>query len=185
MTAPAEPPKFSPLYKQIKLLILRSLEQGEWKPGDLIPSEVELAGRFGVSQGTVRKAVDELSSEHILFRRQGKGTFVATHQEQHAQLRFLRLVSDDVHTAREHPLSTILGFEETTAPAEIASHLDQKLESRFLRILRSLRFSGGVLVMDEIWLPLEHFEGLTEATLRSYAGPMYGLFEQAFGIKML
>src|SRR5690606_7012693 len=50
-------PTFSPLYQQIKKLILQSLQSGQWRPGDLIPSEMELAARFGVSQGTVRKAI--------------------------------------------------------------------------------------------------------------------------------
>ena len=69
---------FSPLYRQIKELLVQSLDRGEWKPGELIPSEIDLAARFQVSQGTVRKAVDELAAEHLPLRRQGKGTFVAT-----------------------------------------------------------------------------------------------------------
>jgi GntR family transcriptional regulator len=81
-------PAFSPLYQQIKGLILQSLQQGEWKPGEAIPSEMELAARFRVSQGTVRKAIDELAAENLVVRRQGKGTFVATHAEQHVQYRF-------------------------------------------------------------------------------------------------
>jgi GntR family transcriptional regulator len=65
-----------PLYQQIKALITQSLQSGEWKPGELIPSEVELANRFKVSQGTVRKAIDELAAENLVMRKQGKGTFV-------------------------------------------------------------------------------------------------------------
>ncbi len=56
---PTATPSFSPLYQQIKLLILQSLQSGEWKPSAAIPSEMELAARFKVSQGTVRKAIDE------------------------------------------------------------------------------------------------------------------------------
>ena len=82
-------PTFSPLYQQIKALITQSLQSGEWKPGELIPSEVELAGRFKVSQGTVRKAIDELAAENLVMRRQGKGTFVSTHHEARAHFRFL------------------------------------------------------------------------------------------------
>src|SRR4051794_26549380 len=85
-------PAFSPLYQQIKGLILQSLQAGEWKPGEAIPSEMDLAARFRVSQGTVRKAIDELAAENLVVRRQGKGTFVATHAEQHVRYRFLRLV---------------------------------------------------------------------------------------------
>ena len=88
-------PAFSPLYQQIKALIMRGLQGGEWKPGEAIPSELELAARFKVSQGTVRKAIDELATENLLVRRQGKGTFVATHAEQSTQYRFLRLMPDD------------------------------------------------------------------------------------------
>src|SRR3954462_1053408 len=87
-------PAFSPLYQQIKGLILQSFEAGEWKPGEAIPSEMELAARFRVSQGTVRKAIDELAAENLVVRRQGKGTFVATHAEQHVRYRFLKLVPD-------------------------------------------------------------------------------------------
>jgi GntR family transcriptional regulator len=65
--APAAPsPTFSPLYQQIKALITQSLESGEWKPGEIIPSEVELAARYKVSQGTVRKAIDELAAENLV-----------------------------------------------------------------------------------------------------------------------
>ncbi|MDE2297079.1 MAG: GntR family transcriptional regulator, partial [Burkholderiales bacterium] len=84
--AAATAPVFSPLYQQIKALITRALQDGEWKPGDIIPSEAELASRFGVSQGTVRKAIDELAAENLLIRRQGRGTFVSTHHE--AQVKF-------------------------------------------------------------------------------------------------
>jgi len=69
-------PAFSPLYQQIKELILQSLQSGEWKPGEAIPSEMDLASRYRVSQGTVRKAVDELATDNLVVRRQGKGTFV-------------------------------------------------------------------------------------------------------------
>jgi GntR family transcriptional regulator len=58
---------FQPLYQQIKTLLMQSLESGEWKPGEMIPAETELALRFKVSQGTVRKAIDELSAENLLI----------------------------------------------------------------------------------------------------------------------
>jgi GntR family transcriptional regulator len=79
---------FSPLYEQIKAMILASLQASEWLPGDAIPSEMELAARYAVSQGTVRKAIDELAAQNLLIRRQGKGTFVATHQEEDSNIAF-------------------------------------------------------------------------------------------------
>ena len=83
-----------PLYEEVKKKITQSLIQGEWVPGEAIPSEIELANIYDVSQGTVRKAIDDLSAESILVRRQGKGTYVATHNEETIQLRFLRLTSN-------------------------------------------------------------------------------------------
>ena len=62
-------PAFSPLYQQIKLLITRSLQDGEWKPGEAIPAETDLAARYRVSQGTVRKAIDELATENLVVDR--------------------------------------------------------------------------------------------------------------------
>jgi len=98
-------PAFSPLYQQIKGLILQSLQSGEWKPGEGIPSEIELAARYRVSQGTVRKAIDELANDNLLVRRQGKGTFVATHAEQQVQYRFLKLLPDEGDPKSEGTLS--------------------------------------------------------------------------------
>ncbi|HQY28633.1 MAG TPA: GntR family transcriptional regulator, partial [Burkholderiaceae bacterium] len=88
-------PTFAPLYRQIRELLVRGLQSGEWKPGEAIPSEVELAARYRVSQGTVRKAIDELAAANLVVRRQGRGTFVASHREVRTQFRFLRLRPDD------------------------------------------------------------------------------------------
>lgn len=176
-------PTFSPLYQQIKQLILRGLEQGDWKPGELIPSETELAGRFGVSQGTVRKAIDELSAENILVRRQGKGTFVATHHEPRAQFRFLRLLPDSGEA--EHPRNHIVECRRTRATAEIAKLLEIRTGDSVVLIRRTLEFQGRSLVIDDIWLPGAIFKGLTAERLAEYSGPMYALFEQEFGTKML
>eukprot|EP00581_Thalassiosira_minuscula_P036259 CAMPEP_0184467140 /NCGR_PEP_ID=MMETSP0740-20130409/70027_1 /TAXON_ID=385413 /ORGANISM="Thalassiosira miniscula, Strain CCMP1093" /LENGTH=72 /DNA_ID=CAMNT_0026842389 /DNA_START=155 /DNA_END=370 /DNA_ORIENTATION=- len=72
MSKTVSAPVFKPLYEQIKVFLTQSLIAGEWKPGESIPSEMELAARFNVSQGTVRKAIDALAMENILIRRQGK-----------------------------------------------------------------------------------------------------------------
>ena len=67
------------LYKEVKRQMLESLASSEWAPGDAIPSEKLLCQRFGVSIGTLRKAIDELVAENLLIRHQGRGTFVALH----------------------------------------------------------------------------------------------------------
>src|SRR5258708_31287007 len=94
----AATPSFRPLYEQIKVLLTQSLVSGEWKPGEAIPSEMELAARYQVSQGTVRKAIDDLAGENIVVRRQGKRTFVASHAEPSYQYRLLRVMPDGGQT---------------------------------------------------------------------------------------
>jgi GntR family transcriptional regulator len=177
-------PSFSPLYQQIKSLIVRSLQAGEWRPGEAIPSEVELAARFKVSQGTVRKAIDELASEHLLVRRQGKGTFVATHAEERVQYRFLRLTADDPDTVGTVKRE-LLDCRRLRAPADIARALNLKAGDTVVEIRRVLHFSGTPVVLDDIWLPGHLFKGLTVERLNEYKGPMYGLFETEFGVRMI
>lgn len=174
---------FSPLYQQIKAMILVSLQTGEWKPGDAIPSENELAARYKVSQGTVRKAIDELSSENLLIRRQGKGTFVATHHEDRVHFRFLRLVPDDGE--QHYPTSKIFDCKRLRAPAEIARLLDLKIGDPAVQIIRTLFFSQEATVFEEIWLPGTTFKGLTAERLADWRGPMYALFETEFGTHMV
>lgn len=176
-------PTFSPLYQQIKALITQSLQSGEWKPGELIPSEVELAARFKVSQGTVRKAIDELSAENLVVRRQGKGTFVATHHEERAHYRFLRLMPDvgEAHQADNR----IIEVKRMRAPAEVARLLDVKSGDSVIFIRRVQSFDGVPTILEELWLPGALFRGLTAERLVEYKGPMYGLFETEFGTRMI
>jgi GntR family transcriptional regulator len=182
---PADPlaPSFSPLYQQIKGLLTRSLTLGEWKAGEALPAETELAQRFKVSQGTVRKALDALTAEGLLVRRQGKGTFVATHAEAQVQYRFLRLMPDN--GAREAMQRRFLDFRRLRAPADIARALDLKAGDGVLQV-RRLLLSGDVpVVLDDIWLNARLFKGLTAERLQAYRGPMYGLFEAEFGVQMI
>jgi GntR family transcriptional regulator len=176
-------PTFSPLYQQIKALLTQSLQSGEWKPGELIPSEVELAVRFKVSQGTVRKAIDELAAENLVMRRQGKGTFVSTHHEARAHFRFLKLVPDE--GVPHHPENKIIEVKRMRAPAEVARLLDLKSGDAVVYIKRLMSFDGAPTILEELWLPGLLFKGLTAERLVEYKGPMYGLFESEFGTRMI
>jgi GntR family transcriptional regulator len=180
---PAGAATFSPLYRQIKMLITQRLGEGEWRPGEMIPSEMDLAGRFKVSQGTVRKAIDELAAENLLVRRQGKGTFVATHHEPRAQFRFLRLVPDEGELSQ--PESRFLECRRVRAPSELARQFEMKAGEALVMVRRLLLFEGRPTILDEIWLHGALFKGLTGERLADYKGPMYGLFESEFGVRMI
>jgi GntR family transcriptional regulator len=182
--SPASPtPSFLPLYQQIKNLLTRSLQAGEWKPGEAIPSEVELALRFKVSQGTVRKAIDELATENLLVRRQGKGTYVATHAEEQIQYRFLRLTPDEGAPAGMQ--RRLLDCRRMRAPAEVARALDLKAGEAAVQLRRLLLAEDKPVVLDDIWLPGTLFKGLSAEKLSGYRGPMYSLFETEFGVRMI
>lgn len=179
-------PAFSPLYQQIKGFILNGLRAGEWKPGESIPSEMELAARFKVSQGTVRKAIDELAAENLLLRRQGKGTFVATHAEQQVQFRFLKLVPDSGTRGSEGPAQRdIIECRRSRANADVARALAMRTGDTVLQIRRVLSFGGTPIILEDIWLPAAPFKGLTAERLTNYEGPMYALFETEFNVSMV
>jgi GntR family transcriptional regulator len=182
-SSPQPTPSFLPLYQQIKSLLTRSLQSGEWKPGEAIPSEVELAVRFKVSQGTVRKAIDEMATENLLVRRQGKGTYVATHAEEQIQYRFLRLTPDEGVPAGMQ--RRLLDCRRMRAPADVARALELKAGEAAVQLRRLLLSEERPVVLDDIWLPGTLFKGLSAEKLSGYRGPMYSLFETEFGVRMI
>lgn len=186
VAAAAPGPAFSPLYQQIKGLILQGLEAGEWRPGELIPSEMELAARFRVSQGTVRKAIDELAAENLVMRRQGKGTFVATHAAQQVQYRFLKLHPDTGDVQEEGRAQRhIVECKRVRAPAEIARLLALRSGDAAMQVRRVLAFVGTPTILEDIWLPGQAFKGLTAEQIGAYQGPTYAMFELEYGVRMV
>lgn len=193
-------PTFAPLYRQIGELLLSGLQSGEWKPGEAIPSEVELAARYRVSQGTVRKAIDELAAAHLLVRRQGRGTFVASHREVRTQFRFLRLRPDDRDAGEPDAqvggaagesgpgmvmTSRVLECRRLRAPSEVARALSLRAGEAVVLIRRLLEADGVPTVLDEIWLPGARFRGLSAERLDAWHGPLYAMFETEFGTRMI
>ena len=176
-------PSYRPLYDQIKVLLTQSLSGGEWRPGEAIPSEVDLALRFKVSQGTVRKAIDELAAENILVRRQGKGTFVASHSEAHSTTRFLRIVADG--GKKETPESRLIECRSEKAAQDVARRLGVRAGAAIHVLLRILVLSGKPLILDKIYLPDALFPGLEAEHIGSYKGSYYSFFESQYGIAMI
>jgi GntR family transcriptional regulator len=176
---------FSPLYRQIKDFLIRSLEEGEWGPGDAIPSEGELAARFNVSQGTVRKAIDEMAAENLLVRRQGKGTFVATHDDPRSFYRFLRLVPDD--GAATHAVSDPFSCETfVEAVPEVSAALGLAVGAKVICTSSVLlRFNGKPVVFDQIYLLANCSRPDPGAPERGRDRSLYSLFENDYGVRMI
>jgi len=176
-------PSYRPLYDQIKVLLTQSLIAGEWRPGEMIPSETELASLYKVSQGTVRKAIDSLASENILIRRQGKGTYVATHDAEVSKLRFLRLSADSGQ--KEALQNDFISCKKAKASALIAKILETKASASTFEVKRLLSFSGRPLIYDNIIVPAAPFKGLNNASVMASNGSMYSMYESQFGVRMI
>lgn len=172
----------APLYEQIRQLIVGALASGEWRPGDALPSEAALAQRFGASPGTVRRALDELTAANVVERRQGAGTFVATHTAPRDAYRFLRLVADNGTVGFKREL---VHCRRARASAEIARSLHLRTSEPVIEVRRLLLRGHRPVVLDDLWLPGRHFEGLTGEAINGYSGTLYALFEERYQVHMV
>ena len=153
-----------PLYRAVKRALLKSIEAGRVAPGDPLPSEAALSAGFGVSVGTLRRAVDDLVAEHILVRRQGRGTFVATHTSDRFLFQFFHVERGD--GLREAPGVELVSFERTRLDDEAAAALNLKPGEPALQVENRLRLQGRPVVHDRLLIPAALFRGLTEKRWR-------------------
>jgi GntR family transcriptional regulator len=183
MKSAADSPAFQPLYRQIKSLITQSLVSGEWGPGDPIPSEIELASRYSVSQGTVRKAVTELAGENLLIRHQGKGTFVASHADERGKFPFLRMTPD--RGELKDLTGELLDFRKLRADASSGRLLRLPAGASVYLIRRILLLAGSKICFEEVRLPANRYKGLSAAIVEEHECMLYSMYETGFGIRIL
>ena len=139
-----------------------------------------------IQLSTVRKAIDELAAENLLVRKQGKGTFVATHSETQVQYRFLQLVPDSGDRNQEGPADRhIVDCRKTRANTEIGKLLNLATGEPLLTARRILSFSSVPTILEDIWLPGTPFKGLTAERLAQHQGALYAMFESEFGVRMV
>lgn len=173
-----------PLYRAVKRALLRAIEGGQLPPGAALPNEAELGRAFGVSVGTLRHAVDELVAEHILVRRQGRGTFVATHDAARFLFQFFHVERCD--GLREVPQVELLSFERQRLPDdESAEALGLKPGEPVLAVENRLSLQGRPVVHDRLLLPAAMFKGLSEKRMRERPGTIYRLYQSEFGITVV
>ena len=148
-----------------------------------MPSESELGATFGVSVGTVRKAVDGLVAEHILVRRQGRGTFVATHNSDRFLFQYFHIERCD--GLREPPQVELLSFDRTRLDDNAAAALQLKAGKPALQVENRLRLQGRPVVHDRLVMPAAVFRGLTEKRLRERTSTIYHPYQTEFGITVV
>lgn len=167
-----------PLYLQVKERLVARLIDGSWLPGQILPSEIHLAQELGVSQGTVRKALDVMTAENLLIRKQGRGTFVAEPEESRILFQFFRLVSNSGE--RSFPRSTLLGQARRHAKAQEADALDLNVGDPVWCIERLRTLGDQPLLVETITLPETRFPGID--TMSEVPNNVYQLYSQNWGI---
>ena len=169
--------KDQPLYSQVMEAIKQKIANNHWTPGMLISSENELAKEFAVSVGTIKKALGSLVQEGVLFRRQGRGTFVASPDFSKSFSRFLRygIPGGD---STEIPGSRFLEMAAVNAEDAIAETLKLEPGTAVLKMRRIRTLQGTPFCVEEIFLPYERFEGLEKMDLRSKL--LYPIYNKDF-----
>ena len=169
-----------PLYMQIKELLVSRISGGQWAPGEVIPSEMQLALELGVSQGTVRKAISELVENNVLTRKQGRGTFVAIHDDQRALFHFFHVVDNDGRKVL--PESTTLSCRRKRASRIETSKLKLSAGASVVSIERIRKFDGLPTMLETITLPSTPFSDLGKVGACDLPNMLYELYEKKFGI---
>ena len=172
------PPAFRPLYQQVREKLLGRLIDGTWPPGVSLPSEQQLAQELSVSQGTVRKALDTLTAEHLLVRAQGRGTFVAEAEDSRMLFRFFRLVADDGD--RKSPESSVVSLRRRVADGEHRQKLQLAKGNRIWILERTRQLAGRPVIAETISLSLDRFPDLDR--IDRIPNNVYGLYASRFGL---
>ena len=181
----------TPLYRQVKRELQRAIESGRCRPGQALPNEAAIARALTVSIGTLRRAVDELVHEHVLVRRQGKGTFVASHNNDRFLFHFFHVEPRpdprfaDLPREADYPSVECVGFERERAGEAEAAALRIKPGDPVIRFDNRLSLAGRAIVHDRIAISAPLFKGLTEKRLLDRPSTIYSLYQTEFGITVL
>jgi|TARA_Y100000031_G_scaffold154444_2_gene202171 GntR family transcriptional regulator len=168
-----------PLYEQIKETLLARLAADYWRPGELLPSEPKLAGEFGVSQGTIRRALDEMVSQGLLTRHQGRGTAVT----EHTPFRFFDLLRAD--GARELPESKTLRISVNAASRTERDALELATGKKVIRIIRVRYLNLEPKIYETISVSRDLFSAFATMDARDVPNTIYNYYEQKFGVPVV
>ena len=177
---PENAPGFRPLYAQVRGALARRIASGEWLPGRILPSEMQLAAEMGVSQGTVRKALDAMAAQSLVMRQQGRGTFVARHDEERVLFRFFRLKPDG--GGKEFPESDVRTVERGRATAAEARRLVLGPGESVIRIHRLRALGGETCISEYLRLPAKLFAGFS---VTDVPNTLYDAYSLHFGVTVM
>jgi len=170
-------PGNGPLYQQVKKLIVGRIVDGTWQPGDQLPSESRLGLEMGTSQGTVRKALDDLVAGNLVIRHQGRGTFVATHTAQRELFHFFHLVGRD--GKKQLPVnSRLIDCSRRRASRDEADRLSLSASAYVVVIIRVRNLDNRPVIFETIVVPAVRFPGLGQD--EELPNELYQLYEESY-----
>jgi GntR family transcriptional regulator len=153
-----------PLYLQLRDALAERIASGEWKPGDVIPNEVDLARELNVSQGTVRRSLELLESEHVVTRRQGRGTFVNDPGSRALRFNNFRLANGAVAQGEASTLDILMAEASDSECARLQLTTGEQV----YRISRIRSHLGRAFMIEDASLPAALFPQLVERALQSH-----------------
>jgi GntR family transcriptional regulator len=172
---------FQPLYKQVYDRLIGRIADGYWKPAAALPSEFALADELGVSQGTVRKALNQLVAENILIRRQGKGTYVSEHTQESSMFRFFRY--REAGGEDLIPITEIVDVERRKATKREAKKLNLDKQLDLVQVTRIRSINGKPAIFERVLQPLAIFPGIDKET--ELPNSLYTLYQEKYNISIV
>ncbi|AKJ91726.1 GntR family transcriptional regulator [Clostridium sporogenes] len=167
-----------PLHFQIKEILQEMIENEELKPGDAVPTERELCEIQGVSRMTVNKAIMSLVNEGLLYREQGKGTFVAKPKE-NKEIAGLKSFSEVMQDKGLKTETRILFFQIKEATKRIKSVLNLSDDNNKVFEISRLRMSEGEPVaIETVWIPYNLCSDMDRQTIEGKS--LYETFKNKY-----
>lgn len=174
-------PELKPLYLQIEERLIQRIVNGEWGPGEMLPSEMRLAAEYGVHQGTVRKALDEIAARNLVVRQQGKGTFVSAVAMRHNPFHFFKVRPRS--GVLERPTTRFLSVARQPATASERGKLQMEASRSEVVRARKLRcYDGRPVIVERVACPAHLFPGLEDLLSELQPETTYGLLEEKYRV---
>lgn len=149
-----------PLYVQLRQALTQRISSGAWKPGDTLPNETELAREFGLSPGTVRKALDWMEQANLVVRQQGRGTFVLDPASDDLVLRYENICSPAGLPVRGEP--QLLSFITAEADATERERLRLRPGTQVHRVRQRRLVEGRPLLVKDVAVSAALFPKIDE-----------------------
>lgn len=167
-----------PLYQRLAESIKNAIVQKQWRPGDRLPAETELAASYNVATGTLRQAISQLIQDKLLERRHGSGTFVRRPTFDKSLFRFFRFETNDGE--RQIPESRILRRDVMRAPSEIQQALNLEQNAKVISMTRLRLLDDKPVLVEDIWLEYSRFEGFLEMPEEDIGPLLYPIYDSHF-----